>query len=73
MMCGDHWMSGCFMWLFWILIIVGAVFLINWVIRQSRFSKTEDSESPLEILKKRYAKGEIDKEKFEKMKKDLEI
>ena len=72
MMCGDHWMFGGFMWLFWILIIVGIVFLVNWIIRQSRFSKTGDSENPLEILKKRYAKGEIEKEEFEKMKKDLE-
>lgn len=29
--------------------------------------------TPLEILRKRYAKGEITKEDFEKMKKDIEI
>ncbi len=33
--------------------------------------ESTDSETPLEILKKRYAKGEITKEEFDQMKKDI--
>ncbi len=32
---------------------------------------TQDPQSPLEILKTRYAKGEISREEFEQMKKDI--
>lgn len=56
---------------FWALIIVGIVVFVRWIINQTKLNDTRTGKAPLEILKERYAKGEITKEEFEKIKKDL--
>lgn len=64
--------GGMSMWL--ILIVVVAV-VIYFVINQSKTtgnSKNSTGESPTEILKKRYAKGDITKEEFDKRKTEIE-
>ncbi|MBM2831074.1 MAG: electron transporter RnfE [Dehalococcoidia bacterium] len=57
---------------FWVLIVLGIVALV----RGANWTGTCDSGSSkpdpaLEILKKRYARGEISKEEFEEKRKEL--
>lgn len=67
----DYGHYGGFMWL---IIVIAVCIVIYLLIRTSslRGSSGSNAETALDILKKRYAKGEIDKEEFEQKKKDLE-
>lgn len=62
--------GGGFMWIFWLLIIIGVIFLILNITKGSMTQPSNDS--PLEILKKRYARGEIEEEEYERRRKELE-
>lgn len=66
------WMGSVFMIVFWTLLIVALVLWIKSLLRQERrASASGEPESALEILKRRYARGEISKEEFEEKRKDL--
>lgn len=56
------------MLIFWVAFIA----FIVWIVREISSRKTSDKSKALDILKGRYAKGEIDKKEFEEKKKDLE-
>ena len=64
---GFGWLGFLIMLLFWI----GVVWLIIWIIRQLTKDKTESNESASEILKKRFARGEISKKEYLERKKEL--
>ncbi len=67
---GGMWMF--FHFIFWILVIVGVVLLIVWLVRQQgRVDRGDRGNAALDILKQRYARGEINKEEFDRMKKDI--
>jgi putative membrane protein len=71
MMYYGHGYGGMFMWIIF-LIVIG---LLIYFIVQGQKTKGQtptQNENHLDILKKRYAKGEITKEEYEGMKKDLE-
>ena len=59
--------GGIMMVAFWVLLIA----LIVWVIREIGGKNSRSNSNALDILKERYAKGEIDKREFEEKKKDL--
>lgn len=66
-MGGAGWLV---MVVFWGLVIFGIVALVSWA-RRGENRRAEHGESSLEILKRRYARGEIDKSEFEEKKRDL--
>jgi len=56
------------MLIFWALLILGVVALIRYL---ARLGQTREDKTPLDILKERYARGEINKKEFEEKKRDL--
>ncbi len=73
---GSWWeaLGGIFMFAIWMIVVFGMM----WIFRtyghghhhyQGR--KLSDNESPLDIAKSRYAKGEINKTEFDRIKKDI--
>jgi uncharacterized membrane protein len=52
--------------------ILGAVCLISALVRRSASSGAAQGEDALQILKRRYAAGEINAEEFARVKKDVQ-
>jgi putative membrane protein len=71
-----HWMNGgggyymWFVWIFWLILLGVIIWAVVTIINKSQNAarNVQPGESALGILKKRFAKGEINKEQFDQMK-----
>lgn len=67
-----HWidgMGGGWMMILWWVFVIGIIYLVVKLIVQKEGKR--NGESALDVLKKRYARGEISKEEFNEKKQDL--
>jgi putative membrane protein len=71
---GGGWGLGIVgMLLWWVLILLGIALVAKWLFSGSHWhGHREASGRALDILKERYARGEIDKKEFEEKKRDLQ-
>ena len=68
---GGFWFMPIIMIVFWGLVIWGIVALVRGVSSPGNSGSSNQADSALEILKRRYARGEITKQEYEERKKDL--
>ena len=68
---GGMWFMPILMIVFWGLVIWGIVALVRGAASPNNSGSSNQVDSALEILKRRYARGEINKQEYEEKKKDL--
>ncbi len=62
-----------FLWgLLWFGLVIWGVYTLVKIAGQGGFQGTGGRDAALELLRKRYARGELDQETYERMKRDLE-
>ncbi|MGC2459198.1 MAG: SHOCT domain-containing protein [Gallionellaceae bacterium] len=60
------------MLLFWVFLVAAVVIVIRYVWGTGISSERRQEKTAVDILKERYARGEIEREEFEQKKRDLE-
>ncbi len=76
---GGMLFGGLMMLVFWVLVVGGVIWLVVTLARggqagiaaQPNAGRTAPGQTPLDVLKMRYAQGDISKEQFEQLKRDL--
>ncbi len=67
---GHGFFGGGFMWIFWIALIAFVIWGFNAAAGRGTGNSGTDK-TALDILKERYARGEIDKQEYEAKRRDL--
>jgi putative membrane protein len=68
---GLYGFGGPFVMLvFWVALIAGLVYLVRFLPRGKSYG-TGREPSPIEVLQKRYAAGAVDRDEYERIKRDL--
>lgn len=62
---------GLFHLLWWALLIVAGVWLVRWLIGVGRRNDEPPADRALQLLRERFARGEIDADEFEARKREL--
>ncbi len=69
---GGMWLGGLLMLVFWLFVLGGVVWLVLTLARsQSASQASAAGQTPLDLLRVRYARGEITKEQFDQMRRDV--
>ena len=75
-MSGEHGLffgGGLIMWLVWIAIIVGGIYIVKSIFSSGSFDGSgTNKESPKDILDKRLARGEINEEEYKRLRDEIE-
>ena len=66
------WGMGLGMWVIWLVIVVAFILIVKLVVDHSGTRSSRQDETAVEILQKRFARGEIDADEYERRKKELE-
>jgi len=66
-----HGFGWLLMILFWVLIIAGIIVLVKWL-ASGATPGASPGKRALEILKERYARGDITRDQYEQMRRDIE-
>lgn len=70
-MMGWHGWGMGFGWIIGLALLILIIWIVVRLVIQNQYPRHENRKAALDILRERYARGEIDKKEFEEKKKDL--